>query len=213
MRVPRRVELLAAAWDCALGGRVPRSLRAPTLLCLAYHRVADDVASDHNVVSARPAELDWQAGWLRRRAHVVGGDELIALLRGAQSLTEPGVCLTFDDGYVDNFAAGVTLARHGVPAIFFVATGFVETGAIPWWERLAYAVKHTARRTLTIRSVDGRGPWTLDNADRAAAARAARGRDARRRGPPRAPRALRARGRRRRAAPSRVAGSSPPTRA
>jgi peptidoglycan/xylan/chitin deacetylase (PgdA/CDA1 family) len=152
---------------------VARSLRVPTLLCLAYHRVADHVACHDGLISATPAELEWQGGWLRRHARVVGGDEIVALLGGA-SFTTSAVCLTFDDGYIDNFAAGLALARHGVPAIFFIPTGFVETGTIPWWDRLAYAAKHTARPTLAIRPVGGHGPWMLDNADHAAAARAAR---------------------------------------
>jgi peptidoglycan/xylan/chitin deacetylase (PgdA/CDA1 family) len=64
----------------------------------------------------------------------------------------------------------VSLARrHGVRATFFIATGFIETGAVPWWDRLAYAIKRTSRARLRIRARAGLGAWTIDVTDRKAA--------------------------------------------
>ncbi|EGV15975.1 polysaccharide deacetylase family protein [Thiocapsa marina] len=44
--------------------------------------------------------------------------------------------ITFDDGYLDNFEhAAPILERLGLPATFFVATGFIGTDAVAWWDR------------------------------------------------------------------------------
>jgi peptidoglycan/xylan/chitin deacetylase (PgdA/CDA1 family) len=44
--------------------------------------------------------------------------------------------ITFDDGYRDNFDnAAPILERLGLPATFFVATGFIGTDEVAWWDR------------------------------------------------------------------------------
>ena len=48
--------------------------------------------------------------------------------RGCAKPREPLVCVTFDDGYLDNYThAAPVLLRHGVPAAFFVSTGIVAS--------------------------------------------------------------------------------------
>ncbi len=44
--------------------------------------------------------------------------------------------ITFDDGYLDNFQhAAPILERLGLPATFFIATGFIGTDQVAWWDR------------------------------------------------------------------------------
>src|SRR5947209_14504021 len=45
------------------------------------------------------------------------------------------VAITFDDSYQDNLAAAHTLAEHGLPATFFVPTGYVGTERVFDWDR------------------------------------------------------------------------------
>jgi peptidoglycan/xylan/chitin deacetylase (PgdA/CDA1 family) len=68
-------------------------------------------------------------------------------------LPRNAVALTFDDGYRDNLThAAPILARHGLPATVFLATGFVGSGSAPWVDRLAGALKHTREAALAA-------PW------------------------------------------------------
>jgi len=93
-----------------------------TVLC--YHRV-DDRLKDN--VSLGVEQFERQMALLRRRYRVVRAD---AIARGEvdRSSDRPIVAVTFDDGYRDNFTnARPILNRHGVPATFFVATGFIGT--------------------------------------------------------------------------------------
>ncbi|NIP92120.1 MAG: polysaccharide deacetylase family protein, partial [Akkermansiaceae bacterium] len=47
------------------------------------------------------------------------------------------VAVTFDDGYRDNFdVAAPILKRFGIPSSFFVTTGYIESGSVPWFSRL-----------------------------------------------------------------------------
>ena len=45
------------------------------------------------------------------------------------------VVITFDDGYRDNKeVAAPELRKRGMPACFFVITGFIGTDHVPWWD-------------------------------------------------------------------------------
>jgi len=66
------------------------------------------------------------------------GDALNRLEVG--TLPPLAVCVTFDDGYADNLLlAAPVLKRYGIPAIVFVASGFLD-GRIMWNDRVIEAV-------------------------------------------------------------------------
>jgi peptidoglycan/xylan/chitin deacetylase (PgdA/CDA1 family) len=105
-----------------LGARALHSPRRATVLL--YHRVADD-ARDNLTMGIE--QFDEQMALLRRHFHVMSIEEL---LRAGEvpAAQRPIVCVTFDDGYLDNYTnAAPILMRHGVPAAFFVSTGIIAT--------------------------------------------------------------------------------------
>lgn len=54
------------------------------------------------------------------------------------------VVVTFDDGYADNYLnARPILQRYEIPATVFVATGFVGSKRIPYWDELAHLFLQT----------------------------------------------------------------------
>jgi peptidoglycan/xylan/chitin deacetylase (PgdA/CDA1 family) len=160
-------ELLALALSLPLvGSSLRRLFGASCLVGLTYHRIGEVDDLDSGIVSTSLAELEWQARWLRDHVRVLDGTEVLAYLRGALTLRAPAVCVTFDDGYADNLAAGRLLERLGVPAIFFVTSGFVGTQNIAEWDRIAFAVKRTKRPELEVAAVAGQGPWRVAIAER-----------------------------------------------
>ena len=88
-----------------------------------YHRVSDDLRDS---LTTGIEQFDRQMALIRRHCQPVS---ITQILDGAPPIsTKPLVCVTFDDGYQDNYATAVpSLLRHRIPAAFFVSTGFIGT--------------------------------------------------------------------------------------
>jgi peptidoglycan/xylan/chitin deacetylase (PgdA/CDA1 family) len=111
--------VLFTAWRLGL-----HRLAAPRLTVLLYHRVSDE-ARDNLTVGIE--QFDRQMALLRRYCRVVSIEEAIAWTEVPRT-AEPLVCITFDDGYLDNYEhAAPILERHQLPAAFFVSTGIVAS--------------------------------------------------------------------------------------
>ncbi len=67
--------------------------------------------------------------------------------------TEPKYCLTFDDGYKDNFDIALPLIKkHSAPAIFFITTGVIGTNDWLWYDEVRWCyekVKHKKNKKLS----------------------------------------------------------------
>jgi peptidoglycan/xylan/chitin deacetylase (PgdA/CDA1 family) len=62
------------------------------------------------------------------------------------------VLITFDDGYLDNYLTAFPILKsHGVQGVFFLATSFVGTGAVPWWDTIAYIVRYCKKPVIRLR--------------------------------------------------------------
>jgi peptidoglycan/xylan/chitin deacetylase (PgdA/CDA1 family) len=101
----------------------------PGVVVLLYHRVGERSASDQIDL---PAELfDRQMAWLAERSLAARLDDALDLLAEPADERPPfnPVVVTFDDG-TDDLAdvALPILARHRIPAVFYLATDHVERG-------------------------------------------------------------------------------------
>ena len=123
-----------------------RSAGKQRLSILIYHRVLPR----HDYL--RPAEPDtdqfaWQMEILSRYCTPLSLTE--ATRRMAEgSLPERAVCVTFDDGYADNYELALPiLQRWRVPATVFVATGFLN-GGMMWNDVIIESVRSTEEQQL-----------------------------------------------------------------
>jgi peptidoglycan/xylan/chitin deacetylase (PgdA/CDA1 family) len=131
-----------------------RSLLPPRLLpALTFHRVTfpeDTLGFDAGVVDATPESFDTLLGSLARHFTTVGVDELLDHLGGAPLPKNP-IVITFDDGYRDNLTnATPILAHHGLKAIFFVATDYVDRRRPFWWDLVAYFLGQTSKKRIEL---------------------------------------------------------------
>ncbi len=115
---------------------LPRKNR---LVVLTYHRVLDqsEVAS---IADIDAAQFDMHVQTLDRYFNVLSLRDAVRLL-DERRLPSRSVCITFDDGYKDNVTRALpVLERHGVPATFFIATGYLD-GGVMWNDVIIEAAK------------------------------------------------------------------------
>jgi len=99
----------------------------------------------------------WLAGWF----NVLPLDEAAAHLQ-AGTLPERAACITFDDGYADNYQVALPiLQRHGLKATFFIATAFLDGGRM-WNDSITEAIRGCAATRLDLSSL-GLGQHALDS--------------------------------------------------
>jgi peptidoglycan/xylan/chitin deacetylase (PgdA/CDA1 family) len=101
-------------------------------LVVVFHRVNDRYPGDPITVTrqAFTSFLDFFARYFR----VVSLSELLAKLARSADVSRH-LAITFDDGYLDNWSvAAPELAARGLPACFFITTGFVGSTRDAWWD-------------------------------------------------------------------------------
>src|SRR5262249_47238147 len=110
--------------------------RSPGLLVLNYHRVGDPAGNpfDDATFSASASAFRAQVSYLKRWFVMPPPHQILdSLARG--SFADPTALITFDDGYRDNHDVAFPILRDlGVPACFFVVTGFLDAPRLPWWD-------------------------------------------------------------------------------
>ena len=99
---------------------------------VAFHRV-NDMLRDPLTVS--PGAFESFCRFFRSNFDVIGLGDLVGRLGRGASI-HGALAITFDDGYLDNFEVAAPILRKlSLPATFFVATGFLGSTTVPWWDR------------------------------------------------------------------------------
>lgn len=120
--------------------------RQPGYQVLIYHRVNDQI--DPFFASVPTPAFDGHMAFVARAYRVLTIEELVDRARHG-TLPRNALAITFDDGYRDNLThAAPVLARHGLSATLFLATGFIGTGRAPWFDQLAWSLKTTPSSAL-----------------------------------------------------------------
>ena len=124
-------------------------------LVLMYHRLREDgecldpFYSEGFRLSVN--SFEHQMRHLKKHYTVISLDRLVASLMGEESLPTNAIAITFDDGYRDTYTlAYPILKKYRLPATVFLATGFVGTGELLWYDRVAYLLHQTRCETLTL---------------------------------------------------------------
>jgi len=98
-----------------------------------------------------PTAFDAQIQYLASTANIITLQEYLDHLEVGKPLLNKSIVITFDDGYKDNLTiAAPILRKYGVPATFFVATGFVGTGKMKWEDELNCLIRRSKVEVLSL---------------------------------------------------------------
>lgn len=130
------------------------------LFILIYHRVLDEPDF------MRPGEADktafsWQMQLLSEYFNVLPLQDALQKMQSG-NLPPRAVCITFDDGYADNFTNALPiLKRFGLSATFFIANGFLNGGRM-WNDTVIEAVRNFPQLELNLNQI-GLGRFDLSD--------------------------------------------------
>jgi peptidoglycan/xylan/chitin deacetylase (PgdA/CDA1 family) len=112
------------------------------------------------IFSATPETFAAHVRHLREHFRMIGPNDLEDLVESGFRPTEPSVLITFDDAYRDNIDLALPILRElGVPAAFFVPTGFLDRPRLTWWDHVSYVIKSTKIAKIVL---DTPEPLALD---------------------------------------------------
>ncbi len=139
------------------------------LSVVTYHHVAEDTPGyryDPGVADATPAQFRRQMELVAKYCTPVGIGEVCRALEGAPLPKNP-ILITFDDGYKSCRETALPILESlGIPAVFFIATGFVNDRTLYWWERIALILSSAKQTSASLiypmpLELDARDPKTM----------------------------------------------------
>jgi peptidoglycan/xylan/chitin deacetylase (PgdA/CDA1 family) len=118
------------------------------LSILIYHRVLNkkDPYRDEETVAT---EFDWQMRLISQNFQPMKLSEAVEKLKKG-SLPPRSICVTFDDGYADNYEVALPiLKKWNVPATFFITTSYLNGGCM-WNDTVIESIAHTQMDFLDL---------------------------------------------------------------
>lgn len=108
---------------------------ASAMRVLAYHGVESRTGIDNlDGFQVEPRVFARQLDQMARHYSPVALDDVVAAFAHGPPLPPRAVLITFDDGYLNNAEIAAPLLRaKGIPAAFFLTTGFLDGTHRPWW--------------------------------------------------------------------------------
>ncbi len=135
----------------ALAQKLSSDNHGPRLGILTYHRVLP-LPDPLRPYEPTAKSFDAQLRLLRHTFNILRLDKAVDLLQQGR-LPARALAITFDDGYKDNHDIALPiLQRHGVAATFFVATGFMQDGAM-FNDIVIEAIRQTRCQSICL-------PWS-----------------------------------------------------
>lgn len=135
---------------------------------LLYHGVSRTVPQGIENCSKKhisPEEFTCQMEHLAADYVVLPLSEVL-VLKQKGSLPKRTAVVTFDDGFENNYSTAFPiLQRYGIPATFFLTTGFISTHRVFWVDKLECLLNELPHANLNLETL-GRQYWLGSLSDR-----------------------------------------------
>lgn len=129
---------------------VRRFLGRRRAVVLAYHSIRRSrpcFPMWHHLLAS---DFEEQIRLLSERFRCVRLSDLVEELDGGQ-VQSSTVAVTFDDGFANNLQVALPiLDKYKVPATFFLTTGWIGSGSLPWTEEIALLLAETKTSALAL---------------------------------------------------------------
>ncbi len=113
-------------------GLIPRKRR---IIIIAFHRIGPGEYGPSESVS--PELFEKQVRFISRHFKVISFSEAVSILSGSEPFEEDAIVLTFDDPYRDYHTHLLPILKnYELPAMIFVTTDPIDSGAPPWYDRV-----------------------------------------------------------------------------
>ena len=155
-RIYRRMIASAAFYS----GSMPRYRQAaieegaPPWRIIRYQRVIDPEKVPYPIALTsyvRPETFEKQLRYLAKECHVISFEALLKALAQGDPLPDNTVVITFDCGYIEQFAiAAPLLDRYPLPATFFPPTAYIGTRNYFWQDKILVGMMVFKNIELTI---------------------------------------------------------------
>jgi len=132
-------------------------LEKDNLSIFLFHGVVEKNTYSVRNYTKKHVEKDTFAGIIRG-LHASGKplsmEEVVWHNQNSEPYPPRAFAVTFDDGFENNFSiAASILVEEGVPATFYVTTGFIESNAMSWIDRIEYCLENASSGGLIL-------PWS-----------------------------------------------------
>jgi len=122
-------------------------------LLVVYHSInkyREERIRVPNIVT--PTTFEYQIQSFASTARIISLQEYLDHVKEGKPLQENSIVLTFDDGYKDNLTiAAPILQKYGIPATFFITTGYIGTGRMKWEDQLSCLIRRSKKEVISIK--------------------------------------------------------------
>jgi peptidoglycan/xylan/chitin deacetylase (PgdA/CDA1 family) len=124
------------------------------LTILLYHGVTDTVGPGIQNYSGKhiPAHhFADQMRHLRDSCAVLSIDQVVALHQRGDPFPERAAVVSFDDGFENNYTvAAPILEEFGIPAVFYISSGIVNTDLMFWVDQIEDCINLTVKTKIEV---------------------------------------------------------------
>lgn len=131
---------------------MPRFEHSHNAVLVVYHSIneyREDCIRVPNIVT--PTAFEAQIQHLASTASIITLQEYLDHIEEGKPLLNKSIVITFDDGYKDNLTiASRILQKYGIPATFFIATGYIGTGKMKWEDQLSCLIRRSKAEIVSL---------------------------------------------------------------